>query len=202
MRKALAVLILAVICIGAINDRASAQENEAVDMGLSVLWGDRNLGAKNASDKGNYYLWGRNTPVTLDDVKSIENRQDHSVPMDVNEFMNNENNLLPFTYTKYTPKDKKKYLDPEDDAASKTLGGNWRMPTRYEFLELINESSFDYTSLNGVMGVRLVSNKNGNEIFLPICGILSVDKDLTADGLGIGIMNAITEKEISSNINT
>ena len=35
------------------------------------------------------------------------------------------------------------------------------------------------------MGVRLVSNKNGNENFLPICGILSVDKDLTADGLGI-----------------
>ena len=39
-------------------------------------------------------------------------------------------------YSKYNASDSKTVLDPEDDAAHVNMGGNWRMPTENEFIEL------------------------------------------------------------------
>ena len=36
-----------------------------IDLGLPVLWADRNLGAKEIYDKGNYYAWGELIPKNL-----------------------------------------------------------------------------------------------------------------------------------------
>ena len=57
--------------------------------------------------------------------------------------------------------------NPKYDAACTKLGGNWRMPTKAEFEELINNCSWNTTNKNGVNGYEVVG-PNGNSIFLPI----------------------------------
>lgn len=65
--------------------------------------------------------------------------------------------------------DKKNFLDPEDDAAHVILGGNWRMPTSREFLQLINNCTQEWISVNGVNGIEF-TGPNGNSIFFPAAG--------------------------------
>ena len=43
-------------------DKAAAEGVKLVDLGLSVRWADRNIGATSPKDKGNFYLWGEVTP--------------------------------------------------------------------------------------------------------------------------------------------
>lgn len=50
--KKLALLLAMVL--GAINMNAQ----EAVDLGLSVKWADRNVGASSPRDVGDFYAWG------------------------------------------------------------------------------------------------------------------------------------------------
>ena len=53
------------------------------------------------------------------------------------------------------------------DVASAKWGNAWRIPTKTEFEELINNCSWEWTSKNGVNGYRIISRINGNSIFLP-----------------------------------
>ncbi|MBR5531681.1 MAG: hypothetical protein IKU59_00005, partial [Bacteroidales bacterium] len=56
-------------------------------------------------------------------------------------------------------------------------GGNWRMPTKAEQDELRNTDNctWEWTTLNGVEGYKVISKKNGNSIFLPAAGVRSDD---------------------------
>ena len=56
------------------------------------------------------------------------------------------------------------------DAAHVKLGGKWRMPTKAEFEDLINNCTMTWTILNGISGQKFVSKINGNGIFLPAAG--------------------------------
>jgi hypothetical protein len=67
----------------------------------------------------------------------------------------------------YDPGDNKRVLDPEDDAASALLGGDWRMPSWAEMNELKNYCTWEWTVQDGVNGYRVTSPTNGNSIFLP-----------------------------------
>ena len=60
-------------------------------------------------------------------------------------------------------------LKPQYDAATVNWGGSWRMPTREEQQELIDDCTWIWTTLNGVNGYRVVG-PNGNSIFLPAAG--------------------------------
>lgn len=118
----------------------------AVDLGLSVKWASLNLGAKKAEDPGYYYSWGELEPK---EAYSSAN------------YTFNESNY-----------DECVTLHPEDDAASVTLGGLWRMPTISEVQELADSDNciWEWGVRNGVKGYTIVSRKNGNEIFLPATG--------------------------------
>ena len=72
--------------------------------------------------------------------------------------------------TKYSNTDRRSQLAPVDDAAHVNLGGGWRMPTVDEFEELINNCTWEWTTLDGVNGYNVTSKKTGNSIFLPITG--------------------------------
>ena len=48
-------------------------------------------------------------------------------------------------------------------------GNNWRMPTKDDFQELINNCTWSWIMQNGVNGVEFTGN-NGNRIFLPAAG--------------------------------
>ena len=49
-------------------------------------------------------------------------------------------------------------------------GGTWRMPTKAEIEELINNCTWTWTTLNGANGYKVTSRKNGKSIFLPAAG--------------------------------
>lgn len=69
--------------------------------------------------------------------------------------------------------DKKYVLDKDDDIATTTLGGEWRMPTRWEFEELIEYCKWEShtvivdSSKQKVKGFIISSKTNSNSIFIP-----------------------------------
>ena len=59
------------------------------------------------------------------------------------------------------------------DAARANLGGNWRMPTKAEFQELIDNCNVVWTADyngTGVKGRIFTSKVNGNSVFFPAAG--------------------------------
>ena len=120
--------------------------HEYVDLGLSVKWADCNVGATSPEGYGDYFAWGETSP------KEIYN-WDSSYKWDDSDYYSNKNN--------------KTKLDLKDDAAYVNWGGNWRMPTKEEFQELIDNCTWTESTLSGVNGVIVTSKINGNSIFLP-----------------------------------
>ena len=78
------------------------------------------------------------------------------------------------TDSEYGTIDNKTVLESEDDVANVKLGDGWRMPTIDEFLELFNNCSWEWTSMNGVNGYKI--SGNGNSIFLPAAGCRYYDE--------------------------
>lgn len=52
------------------------------------------------------------------------------------------------------------------DAARRIWGGRWRVPTVEEMTELVNNTDFQWTEMNGVKGGQFTAH-NGNSIFIP-----------------------------------
>ena len=125
-------------------------EEEYVDLGLSVKWAKRNLGASKPSDYGYYYAWGETEPKA---EYTWENYKWGKVG----------------NQTKYNKTDGKTTLDPEDDAATAKLGSPWRMPTSAEIQELLKNCTWTWTTQDGKNGYE-VKGPNGNSIFLPATG--------------------------------
>lgn len=59
------------------------------------------------------------------------------------------------------------------DAARKNWGGDWRVPRVEEVAELLDNTDFELTELNGVKGGKFTA-KNGNSIFIP-CTVVEDD---------------------------
>lgn len=130
-------------------------EPEPVDLGLSVKWASFNLGAWAPEDAGCHYAWGETAPKDYYDWDNYT-------------FGGGYGGLTKYcTVSYYGQVDGKTVLETEDDAASVNLGGNWRMPTADEFVELYQGCSRTWTTLCGVQGGLFTSKRNGNSIFLP-----------------------------------
>ena len=56
------------------------------------------------------------------------------------------------------------------DAARANWGGSWRLPTKAECDELVNNCTLKWTIQNGVKGMFFTSKRNGNSIFFPAAG--------------------------------
>ncbi len=133
---------------------------KAVDLGLSVKWGDRNMGANAPEVFGDFYAWGE-----------TETRTDYT-PFNY-KFNASEYYI---SMTKYCCSykfgdviDNKTSLDPEDDVAQVKLGKGWRIPTFAEIKELYDECTWEDVTLNGVACIKL-TGPNGNSIHLPKTG--------------------------------
>jgi len=126
-----------------------------VDLGLSVKWRTCNVGASKPEDYGRYFAFG--------DV--------YGQTWDGSSWSDDGFNAYP-TYKL----DNKDNLQPEYDTAHVLLGGSWRMPTKAEFQELINNCKCTWTSnynSTGVAGRIFTSKKAGytdKSIFLPAAG--------------------------------
>lgn len=116
-----------------------------VDMGLSVEWGAYNIGATSNTDAGEYFCWGQVESMTM----------------------------FP-GYPYFTTLPTTNISGTEYDAATAIWGNEWRIPTRQEWEELVNNSTIEspYT-LDGVTGALFTSKVNGNSIFLPGTGYIT-----------------------------
>ena len=172
-----------------------------VDLGLSVLWGDCNLGASSPGQAGGYYSWGETevkeryspdnykwsdvTAKTLTKyyVPPVERVSGSKLPGQGKDgIVTGEVELYQPILPVSGPVDGKSVLETPDDAAAANLGAGWRTPTEAEFQELIDNCTWTRTEFNGTDGFNIRSNLNGKEIFLPMSGCVSFGQ--TVIGLG------------------
>ena len=135
---------------------------EYVDLGLSVKWATCNIGAKKPGQYGDYFAWGETSKKGYYYTTNYKHcfSYDWNTPEDRSEAK----------YIKYTKKDGLMILEEQDDAATVKWGKPWRMPTRKESEELIENCECEVAKENGKNGLRLTSKINGNSIFFPFCG--------------------------------
>lgn len=129
-----------------------AAPEDAVDLGLSVLWASCNVGAESPEEYGGYFAWGE-----------TETKSDYSPGASVTYGVDvSELESQGFIGTNGR-------LTPVYDAATVIWGGDWRMPTLEESIELLDKCTWEWTSVNGVNGQK-ITGPNGNSIFLPAAG--------------------------------
>lgn len=97
-------------------------EYDIVDLGLSINWANKNIGAEDEYDDGDTFLWGE-----------IRKCDDWYVPASHYLNIENYNNYYDGTYN----------LPKSMDAATYIMGENWRMPTKKDFEELINNCQWE-----------------------------------------------------------
>ena len=132
-----------------------------VDLGFpsGIKWASCNVGADSPEEYGDYFAWGETSPKSTYNWSTYKYCNGSSTTM--TQYCEN---------SYYGTVDNKTYLELEDDAAHVNWGGKWRMPTRSEQADLIENCTWTWTSLNGVTGYKVTSKKNGKSIFLPAAG--------------------------------
>ena len=120
--------------------------DDYVDLGLpsGTLWATKNVGATQPKEYGQYFAWGETQPK---DTYTSDN----------------------YTKSGITA------MTAANDAATVNWGAAWQMPTKEEMEELFNleYTTQEWTTENGITGVRITSKANGNSIFLPATGYYS-----------------------------
>ena len=136
-----------------------------VDLGLpsGTLWATMNVGASKPSGFGLYFQWGdiqgytaeqvgKDKQFTWDDYKWTRDGSDTS-------------------FSKYIKEGAT--LELEDDAAHVNMGGIWHMPTPDQISELINNTTSEWATKDGVKGTTFTSKKDKSKsIFIPATGMV------------------------------
>ena len=121
---------------------------EYVDLGLpsKIMWAKCDLGASSPENYGDEYSWGETWTKWTTDYYYFTD-------------------IVEGQYTKYDSRDKRFFLEKEDDVAYLRLGEGWRYPTWNEVQELYDNCTVTASTLNGWPGVMFVSKINNNYIF-------------------------------------
>ena len=140
----------------------------AIDLGLpsGTKWANMNVGATTPEGYGLYFAWGETVGYGSDtsDGRSF----DWASYKWCNGSYDTQTKYC--TVSSYGTVDNKTVLDLEDDAAYVNWGAKWRMPTITEIQELLNNTTSEWTTQNGVYGRKFTSKSNGNSVFLPAAG--------------------------------
>lgn len=121
---------------------------EYVDLGLpsGIKWAKCDLGGTSPEKYGDEYSWGETwTKINYDYYYFTD--------------------IVEGQYTKYDSRDKRFFLEKEDDVAYLRLGEGWRYPTWNEVQELYDNCTVTESTLNGWPGVMFISKNNNNYIF-------------------------------------
>ena len=135
------VLVLPLTKVETPEEPVTGNGGNAIDLGLSVKWADRNVGADSPEAYGEYYAWGELTSKT-----------------DYNEW-----NCATYGNNTGVISGNATY-----DVATANWGDGWRLPTVDEINELMEKCTFSWVEQNGVGGTLVEGN--GNSIFLPATG--------------------------------
>ena len=122
---------------------------EYVDLGLpsGIKWAKCDLGETSPEKYGDGYGWGETWTKTSW------------------EYYYYFTDIVKGQFTKYDSRDKRYFLEKEDDVAYLRLGEGWRYPTWNEMQELNDNCTVTESTLNGWPGVMFVSKNNNNYIF-------------------------------------
>lgn len=147
--------------------------NNCVDLGLAsgLLWAKCNIGTTEPTQLGNYYAWGELSP----------NKKEY--------YSSNYKYFDKHGVIKYNEKDGKTVLELGDDAARDNLGVGYRIPTKADWEELLEDCKWeavtatlpkelDPSQRKGIARWK-VTGPNGNSIVLPMTG------GFKADGWGV-----------------
>lgn len=119
-----------------------------VDLGLSVKWATYNVGANSPEQYGKYYAWGE-----LNSKSNYTKQNCETYGIKMNDISGN----------------------PQYDVARYIYGATWRIPTKNEFNELIEQCKWIKTKYKNVTGYK-VTGPNGKSIFLPFGGTMLDDR--------------------------
>lgn len=151
--------------------------NDCVDLGLAsgLLWAKYNIGTTEPTELGDYYAWGETSPKKKyysDNYKYYKWKGDDFKGI-----------------TKYNEEDGKTVLDLEDDAARANIGAGYRIPTKEDWEELLEDCKWEAvtTTLSEIIDPSQtkiiarwkVTGPNGNSIVLPMTS------GFRADGWGV-----------------
>ncbi len=149
--------------------------NNCVDLGLNsgLLWAKCNMGTTKPTEPGDYYAWGETSTKKeyySDNYKHF--KVDSSIKV-----------------LKYNEKDGKTVLELEDDAANAYLGVGYRIPTKEDWEELLEDCKWEAVtttlpeivdpSQKKVIARWKVTGPSGNSIVLP------TTSGFKADGWGV-----------------
>lgn len=138
--------------------------NDCVDLGLAsgLLWAKCNMGTTDPTQLGDYYAWGE----TSTKKKYYSDNYKH--------FKVDKN----IKVLKYNEKDGKTVLDLNDDAARANIGAGYRIPTKEDWEELLEDCKWEAVtttlseiidpSQTKVIARWKVTGPSGNSIVLPM----------------------------------
>ena len=151
--------------------------NNCVDLGLAsgLLWAKCNMGTTEPTQPGDYYAWGETSPKK----KYYSDNYKYYIWKDYDLKR----------ITKYNEEDGKTVLELEDDAARANLGVGYRIPTKADWEELLEDCKWEAVtttlseiidpSQKKVIARWKVTGPNGNSIVLP------TTSGFKADGWGV-----------------
>lgn len=133
----------------------------AVDLGLSVKWADRNVGATQPEQDGDFYAWG-DTLVkrSYTKVTYLHNVNDQYLDISTN------------------------ISASQWDISTRKFGGCWRMPTDEEMRELISNCKWTWGTKDGVQGYWVENTATYQKIFLPAAGYREITYNKENDTQG------------------
>ena len=148
----------------------SLNGREWVDLKLpsQTKWANYNIGAHSPEEYGYYFAWGETT------TKDEYNWHNYY-------FSHDGSSTLMTKYVSsatYGTIDNLTLLERADDAASVLWGASWQMPTADQWRELYDDenTTYEWTSVNGCEGIMFTSIRNGESIFFPAAGYHQEEK--------------------------
>ncbi len=116
-------------------------KTQLIDLGLpsGTLWADRNIGADAPEEYGDYFRFGETTPFTEESSEYCYDDIEENI------------------------------AGTDKDAATVILGKGYKMPTLKQIKELLKKCKWEWTSMNGVKGMKVIG-PNCKSIFLPAAG--------------------------------
>ena len=133
---------------------------DVVDLGLpsGTLWAKCNLGAEEETDFGKFFQWG--------DTQGYSGVDEHRFNWDDYKWGISWENMA-----KYNKTDGKLALDNEDDPIFVASNGEFKMPTKEQWQELIDHTNHEWTTIDGVRGIKFINKKDDTKyIFIPAAG--------------------------------
>lgn len=153
---------------------------KAVDLGLpsGLKWANMNVGATSETDAGLYFQWGDTVGYTIDQLSASETTEEgkkHFGWTDYKYCGGSSDTMTKYcdnaNYGKGGFIDSLTTLESSDDAATANMGKKWRMPTKSEFQELIDNTTNEWTTIDGVNGYKFTNKADKSKyIFIHAAG--------------------------------